>query len=91
MSLTVTQISNAKPSEKPRKLFDGRGLYLEISPSGGKLWRLKYRFGGKEKRLALGTFPDVPLALARERRDEARQLLARDIDPSEHRKVMKKA
>ena len=79
------------PSEKSRKMFDGGGLYLEISPKGYKWWRLKYRFGGKEKRLALGVFPVVPLKEARRRREEARQLLDRKIDPSEHRKAQRAA
>ncbi|WP_325169106.1 Arm DNA-binding domain-containing protein, partial [Xanthomonas hortorum] len=68
-------------------MYDSDGLYLEVSPKGGRWWRLKYRFGGKEKRLAIGVYPDVPLALARQRRDEARQLLAQGIDPGEHRKA----
>lgn len=80
--LTDTAIRNAKPGSKPQRLFDGGGLYLEISPAGGKLWRLKYRFGGKEKRLAMGAYPTITLAEARERREEARRLLAKDIDPS---------
>jgi hypothetical protein len=69
MPLTDTAIRNAKPGEKPIKLFDERGLYLEISPTGGKWWRLKYRFGGREKRLSLGVYPDVGLKDARDRRD----------------------
>ena len=89
MPLTNTAISKAKPTDKPLRMFDGGGMYLEISPTGGKLWRLKYRFAGKEKRLALGTYPDVSLARAREKRDEARRLLAEDIDPGEHRKATK--
>ncbi len=85
MPLTNTEIRNAKPAGKTRKLFDGGGLYLEVSLRGGKWWRLKYRFGGKEKRLSLGVYPDVSLADARNRREEARKLLANDIDPSENR------
>ncbi len=81
-------LRRAKPSGKTQKLFDGGGLYLEISPKDGRWWRLKYRFDGKEKRLALGLYPDVPLALARQRREDARQLLARGIDPGEHRKAV---
>ena len=81
MALSDTSVRNAKPLEKPSRLFDGGGLYVEVSPSGGKLWRLKYRFGGKEKRLALGKYPDVSLKDARERRDAARKLLANEIDP----------
>ena len=91
MALSNTAIRNAKPGEKSRKMFDGRGLYLEVVPSGGKWWRLKYRIDGKEKRLSLGTYPDVSLKDARERRDEARRLLANGIDPSEHRKAEKAA
>lgn len=91
MPLTDTAIRNAKPTEKAQKLFDGGGLYLEVAPSGGKWWRLKYRFGGKEKRISLGVYPDVGLKEARERRDEARKLLANDIDPGENRKVQKAA
>ena len=66
-------------------------MYLEVAPSGGKWWRLKYRFGGKEKRLSLGVYPDISLKDARERRDAARKLLANDVDPSEHRKAVKSA
>ncbi len=87
MPLTDTAIRNAKPSEKARKMFDGGGLYLEVAPSGGKWWRLKYRCGGKEKRLSLGVYPAVSLRDARDRRDAARKLLANDIDPSENRKA----
>jgi hypothetical protein len=61
MPLTTTEIRNAKPGQKAKRLFDEKGLYLEVSPSGGKWWRLKYRFAGKEKRLSLGVFPDVGL------------------------------
>jgi len=91
MPLTDTAIRNAKPGEKARKLSDGAGLYLEVSPAGGKWWRLKYRYGGKEKRLSLGVYPDVSLREARKRRDDARKLLTNDIDPSEHRKAQKAA
>jgi hypothetical protein len=80
----------AKPGPKTQRLFDEKGLYLEVSPTGGKWWRLKYRIGGKEKRLSLGTYPDTPLKLARERRDEARQLLASGIDPSDQRQQDKR-
>jgi Arm DNA-binding domain len=76
MPLTDTAIRNAKPGEKPVRLFDGGGLYLEVSPTGGKWWRLKYRFNGKEKRLSLGVYPDVSLKDARDRRDASRKLLA---------------
>jgi integrase len=89
MPLTNTAIRNAKPAKKTTKLYDERGLYLEVAPSGGKWWRLKYRFGGKEKRLSLGVYPDVSLKDARERRDDARKLLANAVDPSENRKATK--
>jgi Arm DNA-binding domain len=91
MPLTDTAIRNAKPGEKPIRLFDGGGLYLEVSPTGGKWWRLKYRFDSKEKRLSLGVYPDVSLKDARDRRDASRKLLADGIDPSENRKAMKSA
>jgi hypothetical protein len=89
MPLTNTAIKNAQPSEKPVKFFDGRGLYLEVSPGGGKWWRLKCRFDGKEKRLSLWVYPDVSLKAPRDRRDAARKLLADGIDPSENRKAQK--
>lgn len=66
MALNDIAIRTAKPKEKSYKLSDGGGLYIEISPSGGKWWRYKYRFGGKEKRISLGTYPDTSLADARE-------------------------
>jgi integrase len=87
MPLTDTAIRNVKPGEKPVRLFDGGGLYLEVAPSGGKWWRLKYRIHGKEKRLSLGTYPEVGLRDARDRRDEARRLLAAGTDPSAVRKA----
>src|SRR4029077_17213905 len=89
MPLTDTAIRNAKPGEKPIRLFDGGGLYLEVSPTGGKWWRLKYRFDGKEKRLSLGVYPDVRLKNARERPDGSRKLLADETAPSENRKARK--
>lgn len=82
MALTDTSIRNAKPGPKPKKLFDERGLFLLVQPSGGKLWRLKYRYLGKEKKLSLGTYPDVSLKVARERRDEARTIIANGADPA---------
>lgn len=81
MALTDARIKAAKPREKPYRLFDGLGLYIEISPAGGRLWRFKYRFDGKEKRLALGAYPEVGLREARETRDEARRRLRRGEDP----------
>lgn len=105
MPLTDTAIRNTKPGIKPRKLADEKGLFLLIHPNGSKYWRLKYRYEGKEKLLALGVYPDVPLASrtekneetgkprkikgARELRDEARQLLAQGVDPGENRKAQK--
>jgi len=89
MPLTDVAIRQAKPAEKPRRLADAQGLYIEIAPSGGKWWRWKYRFGGKEKRLALGTYPDVSLTAARKARDGARDQLKAGTDPSVARKVSK--
>lgn len=71
--------------DRPQKIFDRGGLYLEISPTESHWWRLKYRFEGKEKLLAQGVYRDVPLALARQRRDGAQLLLAREVDPDEHK------
>ncbi|CAJ0689520.1 Prophage integrase IntA [Ralstonia mannitolilytica] len=90
MALTDVAIRNAKPMEKQQKLFDGGGLHLLITPAGGKRWVLKYRFGGKEKSLALGTYPDVPLGEARRRREDAREKLAAGIDPGEVKKAEKR-
>jgi integrase len=91
MALSATAVRNVRPSTKTVRLFDERGLYLEVSPSGGKWWRLKYRFKGKEKRISLGVYPDVDLKTARSRRDDARKLLSDEIDPSAHRKAIKTA
>ena len=91
MPLNEAKIRNAKPGEKPVRLFDGHGLYLEVTPAGGKLWRLKYRFQRREKRLSFGMYPDIGLRDARERRDAARKLLAHGIDPSAARKAEKAA
>lgn len=91
MPLTDTAIRHAKPKAKAYKLADEKGLFLYVTPSGGKWWRLKYRFGGKEKLISLGVHPDVSLKTARERRDDARRQLADGIDPSENRKARKAA
>ena len=91
MPLTALKIRTTKPGPKTIKLFDERGLYLEISPAGGRWWRFKYLFDGKEKRISLGVYPDISLSDARERRDEARKLVANGIDPSENRKAQKSA
>ena len=91
MPLTDFEVRNARPREKTYRLADGAGMYLEVAPAGGKYWRLKYRFAGKEKRLALGVYPDVSAKEARARREEARRLLAGGIDPGIERKVQKAA
>jgi len=91
LPLTRAKITKAKPREKAYKLSDGGGLHLLVSPSGGKLWRLQYRFDGKQKLLSFGQFPDVTLNMARDRRSEARTLLAEGHDPAEEKKAAKKA
>lgn len=89
--LTDVQVKNAKPREKPYKLFDGGGLYLEVMPTGSKLWRMKYRqASGKEGRLSFGIYPDVSLTMARGKRAEARELRAKDIDPGQARRIEKR-
>lgn len=90
MKLSDPKVKKAKPEAKPYKLADGGGMYLEVMPNGSKYWRLKYRYAGKEKRLALGVYPDVSLSLARERRGEARKLLANGVDPGEIKQTQKK-
>ena len=87
--LTDAAVKKAKPGEKPVRMFDGGGMYLEVQPSGSKWWRHKFRFGDKEKLLSLGVYPEVSLAEARKRRYEARQLLAKGVDPSATRKALK--
>lgn len=89
MPLTDTAIRKATPGPKTRKLSDGKGLYLELSPAGGRWWRLKYRIAGVEKRISLGTYPETSLKAAREKTDEARALIAQGIDPSQARKAAK--
>jgi integrase len=89
--LSKLLIDKTKPQAKSVRLSDGRGMYLEISPTGGKWWRFKYRFAGKERRISLGVYPDVPLAAAREKREEARRQVAAGIDPGEQRKAAKVA
>ncbi len=85
--LTDTAIKKAKPSSKQTTLFDGGGLFLLVTPSGGKLWRFKYRYTGKEKLLSFGSYPEVSLTDARHARYEARKLLAQNIDPIEFRRT----
>lgn len=89
--LTDTAVRNAKGREKPFKLSDGGGLFLLVQPDGARYWRLAYRFGGKQKTLAFGTYPTVSLADARKRRETAKQLLAVGSDPSEVRRAEKRA
>ena len=91
MPLTDTAIRTAKPTDKPYKLSDEKGLFLLIQPNGAKYWRLKYRYGGKEKMLSFGVYPDIGLKDARTKRDEARNLLTKDVDPGEHKKATKAA
>ena len=89
--LTDTKVKKIKLDGKPRKLFDGGGLFLLVTPSGGKLWRLKYRFGGTEKLLTVGTYPQTSLAEARQKRDDARALLEKGIDPGDTKKAQRAA
>ncbi len=89
--LTDMKVQKVKPKDKPFSLFDGGGLYLLITPSGGKLWRFKYRFNNKEKKLAFGSYPEISLLDARRRRDDARRLLANSVDPGDVRKAQKQA
>jgi len=86
MALSDTSIRAAKPKQAQYKLYDDSGLVLLVRPSGGKRWRLKYRFGGKEKQLSIGRYPDVSLRAARERRDLARKLIAAGKDPGTEKK-----
>jgi integrase len=89
MALTDTVVRKSRPKHTAYRLSDGGGLYLQVTPAGGKLWRWKYRYDGREKLMALGIYPDVPLSLARERHAEARKLLAQGIDPMAQRKADK--
>lgn len=89
MPLSNTAILNARPTDKPYILTDERGLSIQIQPAGGKWWRLRYRFDGKAKMLSFGTYPDVGLKEARDKRDAARKLLSAGVDPGEHRKAAK--
>jgi len=89
MPLTDTAIRNAKPDAKTKRLYDEKGMYLEISPSGGKWFRLKYRIGGIEKRISLGVYPDVSLKTARDVRDALRKQISSGIDPAQARQLQK--
>lgn len=86
MALKDIEVGTAMPADKQYKLTDGNGMHLLVHPNGSKYWRLQYRFGGKQKMLALGVYPDVSLADARARRDDARKLLANGIDPGDKKK-----
>ncbi|MBJ9145891.1 integrase arm-type DNA-binding domain-containing protein [Citrobacter braakii] len=86
MALTDIKVRTAKPTDKQYKLTDGSGMHLLVHPNGSKYWRLQYRFGGKQKMLALGVYPEITLADARARRDEARKLLANGVDPGDKKK-----
>lgn len=89
MSLSDIAVRRTKPTDKPFKLADGGGMFLMVHPNGSKYWRLKYRFAGKEKTLALGIYPHISLADAREKRDEAKKLLASGTDPGAHKQAEK--
>lgn len=89
--LSDMQVSRAKSQAKDVKLFDGGGLFLMITPTGGKLWHFKYRFDGKEKKLSFGSYPSISLSDARQRREDAKKLLANGVDPSEIKKAQKAA
>lgn len=89
LPLTDIKVKNAKPKAKEYKLADGDGLYLLITPSGGKLWRFKYRFGGVEKLLTFKTYPEISLSEARHRKDDARKLVANGVDPAAIKKAQK--
>jgi integrase len=89
MVLTETKIRAAKGAQKPYKLFDSGGLYLLVSPNGARWWRLKYRFDGRERGISLGVYPHVSLKAVRERRDEARRMIAAGTDPSAERQTVK--
>ncbi|HGM6989149.1 tyrosine-type recombinase/integrase [Serratia marcescens] len=91
MKLTARQVDTAKPKEKPYKLSDGGGLYLEVAPNGSRYWRMKYRINGKEKRLSFGVYPIVSLAVARDEREKAKRVLAAGGDPGEVKKAEKLA
>ncbi|MBM2838512.1 MAG: integration/recombination/inversion protein [Deltaproteobacteria bacterium] len=87
--LTDLKVSKAKPKLKPVTLFDGGGLFLLVTPSGGKLWRFKYRFDGKERLISFGSYPEKSLSDAREKREEARKQVANGVDPCMARKAQK--
>ena len=89
--LTAKEIQSAKPRDKEYKLFDGGGLYLAITPKGGKWWRLKYRFNNKEHRLSVGVYPSTSLQEARKSRELLKEKIAKGINPTDERKDKKEA
>lgn len=91
MPLTDAKIKSLKPREKPYKVADYGGSYVEVSPTGSRLWRLKFRFEGREKRLSFGAYPAVPLVDARQARDNAKELLAKGVDPGAAKQAEKTA
>ncbi|MBP8926041.1 MAG: DUF4102 domain-containing protein, partial [Pseudomonadales bacterium] len=91
MPLNDAKARNAKPRAQAYRLSDAKGMYLEVSASGGRHWRLAYRFAGKRKLLSLGSYPDVTLTKARNRRDDARRLLADGVDPGAVKQASKRA
>jgi hypothetical protein len=89
MPLNDIKCKSIKPKEKIFRISDEKGLYLEVNPNGSKYWRLKYRFDGKEKKLAFGVYPEVSLKEARDKADEARKKIKDSIDPSTEKKLAK--
>lgn len=89
MALTDTKVRSAKSEEKEYSLVDGDGMSLLVKPGGSKYWRFRFRFGGKQHLMAFGVYPDVSLADARKKREEARKLVAAGIDPREHKRAVK--
>ena len=91
MSLTNVKIINAKPRQRSYKLADGNGLHLLVNPNGSKWWRFRYRYGGREKMLSMGTYPDTSLKLARQKVRQGREQLSQGLDPSVLRQAAKAA
>jgi hypothetical protein len=91
MALTDTKVRSAKPEEKEYSLVDGDGMSLLVKPNGSKYWRFRFRFGGKQHLMAFGVYPEISLANARQKREEARKLVAAGIDPREHKRALKKS
>lgn len=89
MALTDTKVRSAKPEEKEYSLVDGDGMSLLVKPNGSKYWRFRFRFGGKQHLMAFGVYPEISLANARQKREEARKLVAAGIDPREHKRALK--